>query len=179
MKKKNLYIAGGVVLVGVIAYVIYSKQKKKKAALIQKEMEEQEAAEQLRLKMEAEEKAEQEVKAKAEAEAKAKAEKEALAKCMGIGELRTTEQHQWIGLPYASREQANQLKIGSKIEIKNTDETLNGEYEVLDTWKDKNGNVGAVDVSHKLDLPKAVKGEKGDERFSGKGLICIINDTKD
>ena len=178
MNKKNLYIAGGVVLVGIVAYIIYSK-KKKKAALIKKEMEEQEAAEQLRLKMEAEEKAEQEAKAKAEAEAKAKAEKEELAKCMRIGELRTTEQHQWIGLPYASREQANQIKIGTKIEIKNTDETLNGEYEVLDTWKDKNGNVGAVDVSHKLDLPKAVKGEKGDERFSGKGLICIINDTKD
>jgi hypothetical protein len=176
MNKKNLYIAGGVALVGVIAYVIISK-KKKKAALLKKEMEEQEAAEQLRLKMESEEKAEKDAKAKAEAEAKA--EKEELAKCMRIGELRTTEQHQWIGLPYASREQASQIKIGSRIEIKNTDETLNGEYEVLDTWKDKNGNVGAVDVSHKLDLPKAVKGEKGDERFSGKGLICIINDTKD
>ena len=56
MNKKNLYIAGGVVFVGIVAYVIYSKQKKKKAALIKKEMEEQEAAEQLRLKMEAEEK---------------------------------------------------------------------------------------------------------------------------
>ena len=101
MNKKNIYIAGGVVLVGVIAYVIYSKNKKKKLALLKKEKEEQEAAEQLKSQIEAEEKA-------------------------------------------------------------------------IEEAKDKAGNVGAIDISHKLDLPKAVKGQKGDERFSGKGLICVL-----
>ena len=172
MNKKNIYIAGGVVLVGVIAYVIYSKKKKQKLALLKKEKEEQEAAEQLKFQIEEEQKAIEEAKAKAESEANS--EKEALAKCMGMGELSTTEKHQWIGIPHSSREKANKISIGSKVEIKKTDETLDGEYEVLDTWKDKTGNVGAIDISHKLEIPIAVKGKKGDERFSGKGLICVL-----
>jgi len=163
MKKKNLYIIGGVVLVGAIAYIMYTKKKKKEAAQSQLDTErrEKEAADEIQAKLDAEIK---------EAEEKEKAE---LAKCITMGELRTTENHQWVGVPFDSREKANQIVIGTKVEIKKTEEGLDGEYDVLETWKDKNGNVGAIDIAHTLDLPKTLKGKKGDERFSGTGLICI------
>ena len=164
MNKKNLYIIGGVVLVGGIAYFMYTKKKKQQEAdRIEQERLEQEAADELAAKMEAE--------AKAEEEAKAKKERE--EKCMLMGELRTTEKHQWVGILSSDREKANQIKVGSKVNISNTNDKLDGEYEVLDTWADKKGNIGAIDVSHKLDIPLAVKGQKGENTFSGKGLICV------
>ena len=163
MKKKNIYIIGGVVVAAGVAYYIYSnkKKQKKQEELQKKQLLEQEAAEQLQAKIDDEVEKE-----------KAK-EKEELSKCMRMGELRTTENHQWVGIPYSSREQANQISAGTKIEIKNTEQGLDGDYEVLATWKDKNENVGALDVAHKLDLPKTPKGQKGEEKFSGKGLICV------
>ena len=165
MNKKTLYIVGGVVLVGGIAYFMYTKKKKQQeASRIEQERLEQEAADELAAKMEAEAKAEQ----------KEIERKEKEAKCMLMGELRTTEQNQWVGISNSDREKANQIKVGSKVSITNTNETLDGEYEVLDTWSDKKGNVGAIDINHKLEIPMAVKGKKGDESFSGKGLICMI-----
>jgi len=144
---------------------MYAKKKKQQEiAKIEQERLEQEAAEELAAKMEAEAKAEQEEIEKKEKE----------AKCMLMGELRTTEQNQWVGISNSDREKANQIKVGSKVSITNTNENLDGEYEVLDTWSDKKGNVGAIDINHNLKLPIAVKGKKGDETFSGKGLICMI-----
>jgi len=170
-----MYIIGGVAVLG-LGYLMYAKNKKAKQqkADADKIAAEMEAESLKQAEMEAEAVAQAEMDAQALAQAEAETEKKiASASCIRMGELRTTENHQWVGIPGAFRDQANQFITGGMVEIKDTDDTLNGKYEILDIFKDKNGNVGAIDISHSLDIEKAIKGKSGDKRFHGTGKICV------
>lgn len=167
-----MYIIGGGVAVLGLVYFFYSKNKKAK--------QEKANAEKIAAEMEAQTERDAQALAQAELDAQAleQAEAETEAKietdsCIRMGELRTTESHQWIGIPNSFRDQANQFLTGGMVEIKDTDDTLNGKYKILDIFKDKNGNVGAIDISHSLEIEKAIKGKSGDKRFHGIGKICV------
>jgi len=171
MKKQTMYIIGGVAVLGLV-YFFYSKNKKAKQEKANAEKIAAEMEAQTEIEAQALAQAELDAQALEQAEAETEAKIEA-ASCIRMGELRTTENHQWIGIPGSFRDQANQFVTGGMVEIKDTDDTLNGKYEILDIFKDKKGNVGAIDIAHSIQLPTAVKGQAGDKRFQGTGKICV------
>lgn len=170
MTKKRIYIIGGLLVVSGIGFYLYSK-KKKQAAQKQAEIDnakiiQEQIAEESRL--ESEKKKAEAVKIAEEKRLETERIKAEDDKCLRIGVIRTTPQHQWVSIGSSFRTLANSLSIGSKVTIKRTEESLDGNYTVLDVWKDKNGNIGAIDVPHNF-----ITDKKEDNKYQGLGLICL------
>lgn len=89
--------------------------------------------------------------------------------CLRMGGLHDN----WVGIQYRSRERANDLVPGSTVTISNTNQQLDGTYNVIDTWIDTNGNVGALDIEHNY-TPRLTErnGLERDYNYDGEGLIC-------
>ena len=94
--------------------------------------------------------------------------------CIRMGSLHDN----WVGIQSRSRYQAGNIQAGTKIKISNTTQGLDGNYTVLSTWIDTNGNVGAMDLETNY-TPRLTNGPDGtgglarDYTFDGEGLICM------
>ena len=93
--------------------------------------------------------------------------------CIRMGPLHDN----WVGIQSRSRAAANHIYAGTPITIKNTTQGLDGNYNVISTWIDANGNVGALDLETNYtpiltDGPDNQGGNRRDYRFDGEGLIC-------
>ena len=96
-----------------------------------------------------------------------------LTNCIRMGPLHDN----WVGIQSRSRAAANNIYAGTPIKIKNTTQGLDGNYTVISTWIDANGNVGALDLETNYtpiltDGPDNQGGLSRDYRFDGEGLIC-------
>ena len=170
MTKKRIYIIGGLLVISGLGFYLYSKKKKaaaqKQAEIDNAKMIQEQIAEESRL--DAEKKKAEAVKIAEEKRLETERIKAEDDKCLRIGVIRTTPQHQWVSIGSSFRTLANSLSIGSKVTIKRTEESLDGNYTVLDVWKDKNGNIGAIDVPHNF-----ITDKKEDNKYQGLGLICL------